>query len=110
MVALIPIGAAAACPPFEEAKTDKQMIASAVCLIKDGARDPDSVKFRDVYVSTLTYVTGPRTGTVLKGVCGEMTGKNGYGGMTGWKGFTYVMDTQRFWGADNCAWDRDHKK
>lgn len=91
-----------ACPVFDDHRPAKDMIAAAQCLIRDNAKDPSSVRFRNVYVGTISFVSGPQAGITVRAVCGEMIGRNGYGGMTGWQGFTYMAGDDPFYQADNC--------
>jgi hypothetical protein len=64
-----------------------------LCSVKDLLRDPYAAHFRKLHVTKFPYLDKRRPdGWAL---CGEMNGRNGYGGMTGWQGFAYTSDDHR---------------
>jgi hypothetical protein len=56
--------------------------------IADLAKDPGSVKFKDLKVYAQNITEGSET-IVLTTLCGEVNMKNGFGGYTGYKKFFY---------------------
>lgn len=59
------------------------MISEAQSRLRLGARKPESVEFRDVRL-------GSREISGSKVVCGEITGENGFGGMSGFERFIMI--------------------
>lgn len=62
------------------------------CSVKDTLREPESARFRRLHVTQFNYVDGRPPGWAL---CGEMNGRNGYSGMTGWQQFAYTKGEHR---------------
>lgn len=60
---------------------DDEIIEAVKDIVREGAFDPDAMKFRNMAVIHLKY---SRTS-----VCGEMNGKNRMGGYTGFRPFVY---------------------
>ncbi|WP_312834772.1 hypothetical protein [Comamonas sp.] len=58
---------------------NKDFVKKAKRVIADKFKDPDSVRFRDLYLANKG----------LPALCGEVNAKNSYGGYTGYKGFFY---------------------
>lgn len=58
--------------------TEDQAMAKAQQAVASSLKDPDSAKFRNVAVKSFG---------ILKVVCGEVNGKNSYGGYVGFKRF-----------------------
>lgn len=54
-------------------------VLSAKRVVSDAFKDPDSVRYRDMYISNKTVPT----------LCGELNSKNSYGGYVGYKRFFY---------------------
>lgn len=52
---------------------EQKAIRDAEDLVRTAARDPDSIEFRNMRQA-------PKTGAI----CGEVNGRNGFGGKTGW--------------------------
>jgi hypothetical protein len=52
---------------------EQKAISEAKDLVRTAARDPDSIEFRNMRQA-------PKSGAV----CGEVNGRNGFGGKTGW--------------------------
>ncbi|NDP40593.1 MAG: hypothetical protein GZ093_17965 [Rhodoferax sp.] len=84
---------------LREPKVDYINRANATLI--QNFKDPESVKFRNI---SLSLVDVPI-------VCGEVNGKNSYGGYTGFKKY-YATDTKDFGGVDDGSgrfstiWDR----
>jgi hypothetical protein len=86
-VALSP--ALAQSPAFtaaQRADGEAQIQVAAKDIAKN-SRDPASVTFRNVFLQK--RVVGNREPV---GVCGEINGRNGFGGLTGFQPFTLVGD------------------
>ena len=73
---------AASVVAFLSTGTEEQVIEKAKTTVSNGLRDPGSAQFRNVRV--VPYQIG-------KVVCGEVNGKNAYGGYTGLKTHSYVL-------------------
>ena len=69
---------------------EKQYIEEAKSLLIKNFKDPDSSNFREVYISRRDVPV----------VCGEVNGKNSYGGYVGFKKF-YATDTPNFFAIDD---------
>ena len=84
---------------LREPKAD--YISRANAVLVQNFKDPESVKFRNISLSL----------TDVPIVCGEVNGKNSYGGYTGFKKY-YTTDTKDFSGVDDGSgkfsiiWDR----
>jgi hypothetical protein len=74
-------------PPVQPAAAPAQpdYFLRAQQVMSEGMRDPDSVKFRNLFEGN--GLSGRKT------VCGEVNAKNGFGGYTGMKPFIYFADT-----------------
>jgi len=51
-------------------------------------RDPKSAQFRSLRISTVITPEG----SLIKSVCGEINGKNSFGGYVGFRPFVYVVE------------------
>lgn len=101
--ALLAIASAvsAQAPDFsaEQRAEGEALVGRAARSIANTAREPSSVTFRRVFIQKRAGKDG-RQPIVL---CGEVNGKNGYGGFTGFQAFILVGDTVhvgRFFGLD----------
>ena len=73
--------------------------ADSVALFKALARDPDSTTFKMIREPAPGYITGwwykvKHTGWVWDAL---FNSRNGFGGMTGWKRYTFFYDGCRIW-------------
>jgi len=88
--------AKALAPPVKPATAGRRppirplSIARGKAILEGSLRDPDSVRYKDVFVS--------KTGDV----CGRMNAKNGYGGYAGYTDFIVRAE-----GGAPLTWDRD---
>lgn len=69
-------------PQERTADFARSLGVQTLLAIKAGARDPGSVRFRDVFTVNL----GDDTERLIL-VCGQVTGRNGFGGYTGYVPF-----------------------
>ena len=77
---------------FMEKGTQDKAIEAAKSSVADSLRDPPSAQFRGVRM--VTYLHG-------KVVCGEVNGKNAYGGYVGYRPFVSGTSTSTIFDADN---------
>lgn len=63
----------------------KQLINSLKLIYKDSLKDPDSAKFKDVFLSLHETENA-------KALCGLANSKNSYGGYVGFQPFIVTMD------------------
>lgn len=74
--------------PAQRAEGEAQVRAAAAYLAKT-ARDPSSATFRNVFIQKRVAKDG-REPVV---VCGEVNGRNAYGGFTGFQSFVLLGNT-----------------
>jgi hypothetical protein len=74
--------------PAQREEGEAQIRTAAASLAKT-AREPSSASFRNVFIQKRVTKEG-REPIV---VCGEVNGRNGYGGFTGFQPFVLVGDT-----------------
>lgn len=85
---------AAQCPLVTHTTPPVKAMDGLRCSMMDRLREPESAKLRGVFLSRIKYIDSrhPDWEWVL---CGEMTAKNGFGGMTGWQPFAYSPGSQK---------------
>jgi hypothetical protein len=78
-------------PPAEPAELSEEDTAYAQDMISERLKDPESARFRRMYIVGL--------GGSVSTICGEVNAKNSYGGYTGYKPFLVVtgIDRAYFW-------------
>lgn len=89
LVALLAVSSAAfagkpkAVPPSDAAlrAADQKMVAAAQDVIRDSLKDPESARFRGVFIS-------PKG----RAVCGDVNAKNSMGGYVGFRRFIVARD------------------
>lgn len=67
----------------EERKQGEASVKAAAAYFADTMREPSSATFRNVFLGKRP----PPTKTIKIVVCGEVNGRNGYGGYTGFQPF-----------------------
>ena len=72
----------------EQRADGEAQVAKAGKLLADTMRDTSSTKFRNVFLQK----TVGKDGKEYVSVCGEVNGKNGFGGMTGFHKFMLIAD------------------
>jgi hypothetical protein len=72
--------------------TPDQVIAKAKAAVADGLKDPGSAQFRNVAI--VNYLGG-------QVVCGEVNGKNSYGGYVGFVPFVASTESSRLFDKDD---------
>lgn len=72
----------------EQRAEGEALVRKAAASIASTARDPSSVSFRKVFIQKRMAKDGRQPITL----CGEVNGKNGYGGFTGFEKFILVGD------------------
>lgn len=89
-LALLGTAAVAQVPAFtpEQRVEGEAMVRKAAASIADTARDPASVSFRRVFLQKRIAKDGRQPVSL----CGEMNGKNAYGGFSGFQKFILVGD------------------
>lgn len=84
LIALPMIAAAAVRHQAPRPDPNAAVFAQARAAVADGLMDPVSAQFRNLIVVT--------DGDGMRKVCGEVNGKNGYGGYVGFRAFAYVPE------------------
>lgn len=80
-------GAAAILTPAQRAQGEAS-VTSAGKALADTLKDPDSARFRNVFIQK--RIGDDKVEHIA--LCGEVNGKNGYGAMTGWHRFMLLGD------------------
>jgi hypothetical protein len=83
----VPVGAQEAAFTAEQRAEGEAKIRIAAQHLATSVRDPSSTSFRNVFIQKRVTDKGePLT------LCGEVNGKNGYGGFTGFQPFILIGD------------------
>lgn len=72
----------------EQRAEGEAMVLKAAKAVASTARDPASVSFRNVFIQKRVTKDGREPITL----CGEVNGRNGYGGFTGFQAFLLLGD------------------
>ena len=73
----------------EQRAQGEALVRKAAQSIASTAREPSSVSFRHVFIQKRIAEDGREPITL----CGEVNGKNGFGGFTGYQAFILIGDT-----------------
>ena len=83
---LIAAGLTVAATGHPHAAPDSALINAAKAAAAYDLRDPDSAQFRNLHIAD---------GPLSKKVCGEINGKNQFGGYAGYRRFVYSSGTAK---------------
>ena len=76
---------ATACSPSNASRANAFNVEKAKAMIADQLSDPDSAKYRNLFISE--FEEGKGTAASLLSLCGEVNAKNSMGGYTGYRRF-----------------------
>ncbi len=86
-LAILSLPSAMHAQEFQPVKLTSAQIEQIKRATSKGYIDPDSLKFRDIHASDVTRTNGKK----VRRVCGEVNGKNAYGGYVGYTFFGGIM-------------------
>lgn len=80
------VASASSLAGYRDNLNDEQLIQTAEAFIAYSLKDPDSAKFRNVFINKVEN-KAPNSKPIRLAVCGEVNGKNAFGAYSGYQLF-----------------------